>query len=229
MNRETILFDINETVLSLDTLKPVFKKTFHNENMADIWFAMLLHTSTVCVLSGVKTNFAELGDITLNTLASRQRIPLSDKTKADILGCFSCLKPHSDVKAALTELRHSGYKTVAFSNSSHTLITAQIRNAGLMNEFDDIVSVEAGNVFKPAQVAYQFIADTLQTPKSQLRLVSTHDWDTHGALTAGLKAAYINRLHSPYNPLYRQPDIFGDTMSDIVSQIINQPATRSRT
>ncbi|WP_206683193.1 hypothetical protein [Neptunicella marina] len=53
-----------------------------------------------------------------------------------------------------------------------------------------------------------------------LRLVATHDWDTHGALTAGLKAAFINRSGAPYHPLYLKPDIQSTSMHGIVDQII---------
>jgi len=221
MGKETILFDVNETILSLDSLRSEFKTVFSDENIADIWFSMLLHNSTVCVLTGVNTNFATLGEITLNDIVSRLKTPLSEKQKRSVLNCFANLQPHKDVKPALRTLRHAGYRTIAFSNSSHTLISTQIRNSGLMNEFSDIISVEKAGTFKPDALAYEFVTELLQQPKSQLRLISTHDWDTHGALSAGLKAAYIDRLNSPYNPLYLRPDIVGRSMPEIIDNIIN--------
>jgi 2-haloacid dehalogenase len=44
----------------------------------------------------------------------------------------------------------------------------------------------------------------------------------HGALSVGMKAAYINRSGAIYHPLYRQPDIYATTMGDIVKQIIEK-------
>ncbi|MDG3085084.1 haloacid dehalogenase type II [Vibrio hannami] len=220
MALDTILFDINETVLNLDSLKSKFKDAFGDEKVASIWFSTLLHSSTVCVVTGVETNFAELAKIALKDVASRLGVNLSDEKSQNILGSFANLQPHCDIIGALSKLRTAGYKTVAFSNSSQRLITSQINNAGLVDYFDEIVSVEATGSFKPDPRVYEYVAKKLGQPKEQLRLVATHDWDIHGALSVGLKAAYIDRLNSPYNPLYIQPDIKADSMHDIVDEII---------
>ena len=53
-----------------------------------------------------------------------------------------------------------------------------------------------------------------------LRLVATHDWDTHGALSVGLNAAYIDRTNTPYHPLYLKPAIQSNTMEGIADKII---------
>ncbi|HBC09636.1 MAG TPA: haloacid dehalogenase type II, partial [Rhodospirillaceae bacterium] len=64
MSRDTVLFDINETVLDLSSLKPGFEAVFQDAGVIATWFAMLLQTSTVCVLTGVETGFARLAAIT---------------------------------------------------------------------------------------------------------------------------------------------------------------------
>ena len=37
-------------------------------------------------------------------------------------------------------------------------------------------------------------------------LAAVHPWDTHGAKTAGLQAAYINRDGADYPPYFLPPD-----------------------
>ena len=217
---QTVLFDINETVLDLSSLKAKFKKAFGDEQVTATWFSMLLHSSTVCILTKVETDFATLAKINLQVIASRLGLKLSEQMSLDILNGFASLSPHDDVVDALKALRNAGVKTVAFSNSSLALITAQLTNAGLSEYFDDIVSVEQTGSFKPDPNVYKFVANKLNQPTQQLRLVATHDWDTHGALSVGMKAAYINRLNSPYNPLYLRPDIVANTMNEIVVEIL---------
>jgi len=78
---------------------------------------------------------------------------------------------------------------VALSNSSPNLIAARIRNAGLTEHFDEVVSVEEIGNFKPDRKVYEFVAKRINRPVGQLRLVATHDWDTRGALTAGMQSA----------------------------------------
>jgi 2-haloacid dehalogenase len=220
MPRDTILFDINETILNLTSLRPKFKTAFGDEGVTATWFSMLLHTSTVCVLTDVKTDFATLAGAMLDTIAARLGVVLSDEARGEILGGFASLTPHADVKPALTRLRSAGYRTAAFTNSSLNLVTSQINNAGLTKYYDDIVSVEETGSFKPDAKVYRFVAERLNRPIGELRLVAAHDWDTHGALTAGMLAAYIDRSGAPYHPLYHRPDIYAATMEDVVEQII---------
>lgn len=222
MSRDTILFDINETVLDLSSLKPKFKTVFGNEAVTATWFSMLLHSSTVCILTDIKTDFATLAGTMLDAVAARLSVELSDAMRDKILGGFSSLPPHEDVKPALTRLRSAGYRTVAFSNSSLNLVSSQVQNAGLTEYFDEIVSVEETGSFKPDPKVYEFVAKRINRPLGELRLVATHDWDTHGALAAGMLAAYIDRSGAPYHPLYLQPDVHAITMNDVVEQIMTR-------
>ncbi|MFM2479876.1 haloacid dehalogenase type II [Celerinatantimonas sp. YJH-8] len=215
--------DPHETVLDLSTLKPKFIDAFHHESALPLWFSLLLHTSTVCIATQIKTNFAKLSAVCLDSIAARLGIALTSQTRSSLLSAFAQLQPHTDIKPALAKLRSHGLKTVAFSNSSQELISTQIKNSGLTDYFDEIISVEATGSFKPDPNVYRFAAQRLEAPVHQLRLVATHDWDTHGALSAGLHAAYINRNGTPYNPFYKQPDISSTDMNEIVSQILNLP------
>jgi 2-haloacid dehalogenase len=221
MSRDTILFDINETVLDLSSLKPKFQTALGDESFMATWFSMLLHTSTVCALTATKTDFATLAGAMLDTIAARLGVGLTDHTRSDILSSFASLPPHPDIKSALTRLRSARYRTVAFTNSSLSLVTTQINNAGLSEVFDDIVSVEMTGSFKPDPKVYAFAAERMNRLPEELRLVAAHDWDTHGALSAGMRAAYVDRSGAPYHPLYRQPDVSAGNMDDVVEQIVN--------
>jgi 2-haloacid dehalogenase len=226
MSRDTVLFDINETVLDLSTLRPRFESAFGDRAVAATWFATLLHSSTVCALTGVKTRFADLARIVLEALAARRGIEISPEHRDAILSGFAALPAHEDVRPALGQLRRSGFRTVAFTNSSLGLVTSQIANAGLDDAFDQIISVEETGSFKPDARVYRYAAERLGMPMRELRLVAAHDWDTHGALAAGLLAAYIDRSGSTYNPLYRRPDIFETSMTDIAERIVSVAAAQ---
>ncbi|OED82947.1 haloacid dehalogenase type II [Vibrio splendidus] len=220
MKKEVILFDINETVLNLGSLQPKFKAVFGSEDALSLWFSKLLHSSTVCIATNVKSTFSELANATLDAIAQRYKCDLTVESKDALLTSFANLPPHTDIKASLLKLRNNGFKTVAFSNSSLDLITSQIKNSGLEDYFDTVISVEETGSFKPNSDVYNFAADTLKEPVENLRLVATHDWDTHGALSAGLQAAYIDRTGVEYHSLYLKPEISSKTMDGVVEQII---------
>ncbi|WP_163133633.1 haloacid dehalogenase type II [Agarivorans sp. Alg241-V36] len=220
MPQQIILFDINETILNLGQLKPKFKQYFGNELFLDTWFSMLLHSSTVCLTTKVETNFKDLALANLNTLAGRLDKSLTTEQRSDIISSLANLPAHDDIKPALVLLRSEGFKLVAFSNSSETLLRSQLNNAGLTDYFDNAISVESAKTFKPSQDAYQFAIKKLNTASHDVTLVAAHDWDTHGALCAGLSAAFIDRFNAQYNPTYKEPEIIGNTMGEVAVKLI---------
>jgi 2-haloacid dehalogenase len=220
LSRPTILFDINETVLDLSTLQPSFSTAFGSPKALKLWFVKLLHTSTVCISTNVKSDFASLAAITLDSVAAQFGISLTEQMKKELLSGFAHLPAHADIKPALALLKDSGFKTVAFSNSSNALITQQIANAGLNPYFDDILSVEKTGSFKPNPKVYLYASEHLGIAPEALRLVAAHDWDTHGAMAAGLEAAFIARSPTVYNPLFHRPTIEGTTMLEVVDKIV---------
>ncbi|RKF15744.1 haloacid dehalogenase type II [Alginatibacterium sediminis] len=220
MQSKTVLFDINETVLDLSRLKPLFSGAFGDQSLTGIWFSWLLHSSTVCALTHVKSDFAKLAAAALDKLAAARGMNNDFEGREQILSTFANLEAHQDIKPALSKLREAGYKCVAFSNSSSALISAQISHAGLSEYFDAIISVEEFGSFKPDAQVYQCAANKLNAPIEELRLVATHDWDTHGALSAGMQAAYIDRGGMPYHPLYLRPNIEATNMLELASLII---------
>ena len=222
MIRETILFDINETVLSLDSLQQPFTEVFGDKPVLALWFSKLLHASVVCVATDVKSDFATLASIMLDNVAALSKVDLSQASKKKLLGGFANLAPHPDVAPALQHLKDHGFRIVALSNSSSALIDSQLKNSDLLHLFDQVISVEETGSFKPNPEVYEHATKKVGVPHNQLRLVATHDWDTHGALSVGMKAAYIDRNGTPYNPLYKQPDIQAKNMMEIADLIINK-------
>lgn len=220
MARDTILFDINETVLELNTLRGVFETVFGNGNAAQTWFSMLLHNSTVCVITGVRTSFAELAGVMLDAFAARNALEISQERRDEILATFARLNPYEDVRPALEKLRAANYRTVAFTNSSKQLVERQLSSAGIDNAFDEIISVEEIGSFKPDPRVYAYAGERLSRSPSELRLIACHDWDTHGALTSGLLAAHVDRSGAPYHPLYKKPKLSAKDLTELVDKIL---------
>ena len=222
--RDTILFDINETVLDLTPLEGHFAAVFGDAplgaRLAAEWFARLLHASCVAAITEVESHFAELAGIMLDALAARQGVALSSESRAQILGAFATLQPHGDVVAALEYLAAQGYQRVAFTNSSLDLVERQFAASNLDAHFDRIISVEPTGCFKPHPKTYHFAAAELARPIGALRLIAAHDWDTHGALSAGMLGGFLNRHGAAYHPLYRKPDALADDMLSLAKAVV---------
>lgn len=220
MNKDIIIFDINETILNLESLHNIFVDIFDNNLMLSQWFSKLLHTSAVCAITKVETNFFTLASITLDNMFDDNQLELSKFDKKEFLNEFTRLQPYSDVIPALKYLKENGFKLIALSNSSSKLINEQLNNSGGISFFDEIISEEEVTTFKPDPQVYKYAAKRLGVSLNRLRLVATHDWDTHGALSVGMKAAYLSRNDKKYTSVFKKVDIKGSDMMEIAYKIV---------
>ena len=117
-------------------------------------------------------------------------------------------------------LKDVGLRLAALTNSPPAMVEAQLTSAGLIEYFDDVLSVDTVKKFKPAQEVYRTAARTLGIDTSDMLMVATHDWDIAGAMNAGCRGAFIARPSMVINPLYPMPDIFGSDLVEVVDEIL---------
>ncbi|MGO3046667.1 MAG: haloacid dehalogenase type II, partial [Psychrobacter celer] len=103
-----IVFDVNETLLDITTLAPLFARLFGDENMLREWFAQLVLYSQTMTLSGLYTPFGELGTGALQMSADIHQITLTEDDIDELKAHMSNMPAHSDAVPALTKLREAG-------------------------------------------------------------------------------------------------------------------------
>jgi 2-haloacid dehalogenase len=59
--RPIIVFDVNETLLDLDALRPIFDRIFSDPAAMRLWFAGLITYSEALTLAGVYVPFTNIG------------------------------------------------------------------------------------------------------------------------------------------------------------------------
>jgi 2-haloacid dehalogenase len=217
-----IAFDVNETLLDLRALDPLFARVFGDAALRPQWFAQMLQLSFVGGLTGAYVDFTTAQHAALRMLASRTGADLSDRSAAEIVGGMSSLPPHPEVPAALARLRLSGLPVAALTNSVATVAEAQLTNAGIRPLFDAVISADSVRHLKPAPQPYHAVAARFGVEIADVRLVAAHAWDVSGALAAGCRAALVRRPGVVASPLGPQPDIVGATLDDVVDQILRR-------
>lgn len=215
-----LVFDVNETLLDLSTLDPVFRDLFGDTHSRREWFASLLHWSTITTLTGQFIDFPRLAGHCLDQLAARRDVALAADQRQRVFAAVATLQPHDDVRPALTRLRDAGFTIAALTNSAQTTVDTQFANAELGDAFDRVLSVEAAARYKPHPEAYAVASDALDAAPGALRLIACHDWDVTGALRAGLKAAFVARGDASLNAAGERPDIVGHGLADVAERII---------
>ena len=214
------MFDVNQTMLNLDAIRPQFARVFGDAKAFDEWFALLLQYSLVVTVTDAYSDFGTVGGAVLEMLASTKKIPLSPDDKTRILQTVLTLPPHPDMAENLKRLRAGGYRMATLTNSSPTAVKAQLQNSGLAQYFDDSISVDSIIGFKPDLEVYRSAAAHLGAMPTDLMLIAAHAWDVFGGKKAGWQAAFVARNGIPLFPLGPMPEIVGPDMKAVADALL---------
>lgn len=218
-----IVFDVNETLLDIDTLAPLFARLFGDDKILREWFAQLVLYSQTMTLSGLYTPFGELGVGALQMTADIHQVTLTDDDINEFKQRMADMPAHPDAIPALTKLRTAGFRLVTLTNSASSASDTPLEKARLNEFFEQSFSVETVEKFKPAPETYQMVAKEMSVAMSDLCLVACHLWDTIGAQAAGCQGAFVTR---PYNAMLPAsnvptPDFMAADLVTLAEQIID--------
>ena len=216
--KRVCVFDVNETLLDLAALDPHFERVFGDAAVRGLWFSQMLQSALVATVTDAYTTFGEAAGAALQMTAERRGVEVSDEDKQSIVGGLRELPPHPEVADSLDRLREEGFRLATLTNSTQEVAEAQIRNSGLADRFEQVLSADTARRLKPAPAPYRMAARTLGVPEREMRLVAAHAWDVAGALRAGCAAAFVAR--QPFDPLVERPDVVGKDLREVAEGII---------
>lgn len=214
------VFDVNETLLDLRALDPVFERRFGRADLRRAWFAQLLQSALVSTVTGPYVDFGRIGRAALEMVAAREGLDLPAETGDEVMAVLRSLPPHPDAVPALTRLRDAGIRLASLTNSVRAVAEAQLTNAGLAPFFEAILSADEARRLKPAPEPYRMAAERLGVPIGEIRLVAAHAWDVAGALRVGAAAAFVARPGMVLDPLAPAPDVVGRDLVEVADRII---------
>ena len=199
---------------------PHFERAFGAAAVRRLWFAQVLQSAMVADITGQYTDFGTVGAAALSITAARQGAKLSDDDRQAILGGMLTLPPHPDVPSALARLRTARLRLAALTNSAHKAAETQLTNAGLIDYFERVMSVDMVRRYKPAADVYRMAAGRLGVTTGQMRMVAAHNWDITGAMRAGCVGAFVARPGAVIGPLDETPDIIGRDLNEVADKIL---------
>ncbi len=215
-----IVFDVNETLLDIESLNPFFEHTFGDARVMRQWFGELILYSEAVSLSGRYTPFGQLAMAVLNMVAEIRGVSLLASNIETFKDAMGRLPAHPDAAPALQRLADAGFRLATLTNSTPDASTAVLEQAGLAQYFERQFSVDAVQRFKPAAEVYHHVAAALESEPSALRMVAAHAWDTYGAMVAGWHAALVTRPGNAALPLGDLPDIIEQDLLAVAERII---------
>jgi 2-haloacid dehalogenase len=215
-----IAFDVNETLLDLSALDPVFEELFEDASLRAQWFAQMLQVAFVGAITDRYVDFATAQRAALDMVAQRRGIALPDHAVDRVAASMRTLPAHPEVGDALARLRSAGHELAALTNSPRDVELAQLAHAGLTDSFDAILSADTVHALKPRREPYELVAQTFGVATREVTLVAAHAWDIAGARAAGCRTAFVARPGMPRNPVDPDPDIVGADLGEVADRIL---------
>ncbi|CAM2888246.1 haloacid dehalogenase, type II [Mycobacterium intermedium] len=222
MQPSVLVFDVNETLIDLESVAPLFGELFGDERVLHEWFTRLVMYSMTVTLSERYVDFFTLGGGVLRTLADRYHVRVTDHDTARLQTAMRNMPAHPDVVEGLNLLRDNGFRLITLTNSPHREgAPSPLDNAGLAGFFERQLTVDTRRAFKPAPTVYRQVCEVLDVIPAECVMVAAHEWDLLGARNAGFSTAFITRRGIP--PLsvrgLPQPDLVARDLPDLAERL----------
>ncbi|MGE2815651.1 haloacid dehalogenase type II [Mycobacterium heidelbergense] len=230
MNREqppsVLVFDVNETLVDIDSLAPLFADLFGDERVLREWFGQLVMYSMATTLAENYVNFSSLAQGVLRMLGDIYEVDVTDDDLLRLKSRLLSMPPHPDAAEGLARLRDNGFRLVTLTNSPPNPDgPTALQNSGLAGFFERQLSVDARRAFKPSPVVYRYVCETLGVAPEDCMMVAAHVWDTLGAQNVGFSGALIARPGNPPLPVdgLPQPDLVVRDMRQLAEELTTRP------
>jgi 2-haloacid dehalogenase len=215
---KVILFDVNETLSDMSPMATRFAEVGAPGLLAKVWFAELLRDGFALSAAAGNEKFWVIATESLREILTG--IPLNRSAKAaidHILHGFVSLDLHSDVVGAIGALKTAGFRLATLSNGSTQVAESLFRRFGIREKFELLLSVEDAPGWKPLRAAYEYAVRACRVEPRFILLTAVHPWDIHGANSAGLRTAWINRTGIEFPSYFAAPDILISELNELAS------------
>jgi 2-haloacid dehalogenase len=213
------VFDVNGSLLDVDSLSPLFQRLFGNGQVVREWYEELALYSNVITSSGsYPGTFFMLGQAVLQMVANIHHVEVGPADVDELGTRLLSLPAFPDVPDGLRKLKEAGFRLVTLTNSppGSKGSETQLARAGIANFFERHFNTQSVRSYKVAQSVYRMVAEELDVPPTACCMITAHAWDALGAQYAGYSAGLMNRpgqaslvMHGLPQPLAVAPDLPG--------------------
>lgn len=219
-----LVFDVNETLLDIGTLEPLFLRLFGDGDTLREWFAQLVLHSQSVSLAARYVPFGQIGAGTLRMIGEIRGVPVGDADVAELEARTLGMPALPDVLPALERLRAAGFRLLTLTNSAPDPAANPVERTGIGRVLERQFSVAPVRRFKPAPEVYRQVSDALGLPPAAFCMVAAHAWDTLGAQALGWAGALVTRPGNAALPVpgLPQPDVVAPDLDALATEMIRR-------
>ncbi|WP_020146841.1 haloacid dehalogenase type II [Thioalkalivibrio sp. ALJ15] len=193
--RQTLAFDVYGTLIDTQGVTATLEGWMGERApvLARAWREKQLEYTFRRGLMGAYADFDTCTEQALRYCCEALGIALEAEQEAELLRCYRELPAFADAGSALDELRAEGHRLFAFSNGTTETVSGLLRNAGLGDRFEDLVSVDEIGCFKPDPRVYRHFLQRANASPTDAWLISGNPFDVIGAQAASIRTVWLDR------------------------------------
>jgi 2-haloacid dehalogenase len=162
------------------------------------------------------TAYREIGHRAVAHVMDRCGLSYTESEVRWLIAQIETLRPFPDVVTALEALTKR-YRLAILSNGDRDMLSAARPFIGFA--FDHVISVEEAGYFKPHRRTYAMAAEVIGVDASRVLFVANHAFDCIGAKAAGMRTAFIDRRHRPFERTPYQPDLIVEDFAELAQAL----------
>ena len=165
-------------------------------------------------------NFSVCTSHALDYTCMFYKISLIEEQKHELLDSYRALPAFKDVKEGLVRLKAANFRLYAFSNGTAEAVDTLLEAAGIRGYFLGVVSVDDLKSFKPNPAVYAHFLRKAEASGSNAWLISSNPFDVIGAISAGMRAAWVRRSKEAiFDPWEIEPTITIESLEELHEKI----------
>ena len=165
-------------------------------------------------------NFAVCTRDALDYTCRRYAVEMTAGQKQALLDIYRELPAFDDVDDALNDLAARGCRLYAFSNGSADAVETLLSAAGIRDRFLGVVSCDDIRSFKPNPAVYAHFLRKAEVAGGTAWLISGNPFDVIGAISAGMRAAWVRRSdESIFDPWGIEPTVTITSLSELADAV----------
>ncbi len=212
---EAFAFDAYGTLFDVFSVTALCEELFPGDGnaLAQLWRAKQLQYSLLRSLMGRHRDFWGVTEDGLAYASKSLGLDLTQAKRERLMQAYLSLEAFPDVRPGLQALKREGLRLAILSNGEPRMLQAAAKSAGIDTLLDEIISVEAIQIFKVSPRVYNLGMERLQASRTTMGFVSSNSWDINGASSAGLTTFWIQRTEG------EPPEELGFAASRVVRAI----------
>lgn len=213
-----VIFDANSIV-------PEVEKAFPGQSaeFTRIWRSKQFE---YCYLRTITGRFADFSAVTEDALvyaAEAMHLELAADARQRLLNAYLNLKPWPDAADGLRKLKAAGVRIITISVFSSAMLRANAEHAGIADLFDELLSTEVNQTYKPDPRAYALGMEHLHLKKDEIAFAAFGAWDAYGAKSFGYPTFWVNRFNVPAEELGLKADGMSNNFQGLLDFVLGKP------